>query len=46
MSAALALTDAQRLVDAWRIGVCSLPNDRVPCPGMIGYPDYGVESLP
>lgn len=35
MSAVLALTDAQQLADTWRIGVCSLPEDRVPCPGMI-----------
>ena len=35
MTAALALTDAQRLADSWRIGVCSLPDDRVPCEGLI-----------
>lgn len=35
MSAALALTDAQQLVASWRAGVLSLPEDRVPCPGMI-----------
>jgi len=35
MSAALALTDDQRLVASWRAGVMSLPEDRIPCPGMI-----------
>jgi hypothetical protein len=35
MSAALALTDATRLVASWRAGVLSLPEDQVPCPGMI-----------
>lgn len=35
MTAALALTAAQQLADSWRIGVCSLPDDRVPCPGML-----------
>jgi hypothetical protein len=35
MSAALALTDDQRLVALWRAGVMSLPEDRIPCPGMI-----------
>lgn len=35
MSAALALTDSARLVASWRAGVLSLPDDQVPCPGMI-----------
>jgi hypothetical protein len=35
VSAALALTDAQLLVASWRTGVLSLPEDRIPCPGMI-----------
>ncbi len=35
MSAALALTDGQLLVASWRRGVLSLPDDRIPCPGMI-----------
>jgi hypothetical protein len=35
MSAALALTDSDRLVASWRAGVLSLPDDQVPCPGMI-----------
>lgn len=35
MTAALALTEAQRVVASWRAGVLSLPDDRVPCPGMI-----------
>jgi len=35
VSAALALTDSARLVASWRAGVLSLPDDRVPCPGMI-----------
>ncbi|ACK84801.1 hypothetical protein [Methylorubrum extorquens] len=35
MSAALALTDPARLVASWRAGVLSLPDDQVPCPGMI-----------
>ena len=35
MSAALALTDAQRLVASWRAGVMRLPADRIPCTGMI-----------
>ena len=35
MSAALALTDSARLVASWRAGVLSLPDDRIPCPGMI-----------
>ena len=35
MSAALALTDGQRLVASWRAGVMRLPEDRIPCPGMI-----------
>ena len=35
MSAALALPDSARLVASWRAGVLSLPDDQVPCPGMI-----------
>lgn len=35
MSAALALTDRQRLIASWRAGVMRLPEDRIPCPGMI-----------
>lgn len=35
MTAALALTDSARLVASWRAGVLSLPDDRIPCPGMI-----------
>lgn len=35
MSAALALTDSVRLVASWRTGVLSLPEDHIPCPGMI-----------
>ena len=35
MSAALALTDAQLLVASWRAGILSLPEDRIPCPGII-----------
>jgi hypothetical protein len=35
MSAALALTDSASLVASWRAGVLSLPDDQVPCPGMI-----------
>ncbi|SOR27161.1 conserved protein of unknown function [Methylorubrum extorquens] len=35
MSAALALPDSARLVASWRAGVLSLPDDHVPCPGMI-----------
>lgn len=35
MSAAFALTDPARLVASWRAGVLSLPDDRIPCPGMI-----------
>lgn len=35
MSAVLALTDSSRLVASWRAGVLSLPDDRIPCPGMI-----------
>ena len=35
MSAALALSDTARLVASWRAGVLSLPDDQVPCPGMI-----------
>ena len=35
MSAALALTDSARLIASWRAGVLSLPEDRIPCPGMI-----------
>lgn len=35
MTAALALTDSTRLVASWRTGVLSLPDDRIPCPGMI-----------
>ncbi|MGG3815722.1 hypothetical protein ABEV34_29365, partial [Methylorubrum rhodesianum] len=35
MNAALALTDSARLVASWRAGVLSLPDDRIPCPGMI-----------
>lgn len=42
MSAALALTDAQQLSDSWRIGVCSLREDRVPCDGVIGDAWIGV----
>ncbi|MGE7157588.1 hypothetical protein ACQKJ1_28230 [Methylorubrum rhodesianum] len=35
MSAALALSETARLVASWRTGVLSLPDDRIPCPGMI-----------
>ena len=35
MSAALALTDEQHLVASWRAGVLRLPEDRIPCPGML-----------
>ncbi|WHQ72548.1 hypothetical protein [Methylorubrum extorquens] len=35
MNAALALTDSAHLVASWRAGVLSLPDDQVPCPGMI-----------
>ncbi|GAA0267408.1 hypothetical protein LNAOJCKE_3012 [Methylorubrum aminovorans] len=35
MSAALALTEFARLVASWRAGVLSLPEDCIPCPGMI-----------
>ncbi|MBI1690515.1 hypothetical protein [Methylorubrum sp. DB1722] len=35
MTAALALTDSARLVASWRAGVLSLPEDHIPCPGMI-----------
>ncbi|APX84758.1 hypothetical protein BV511_08565 [Methylorubrum extorquens] len=35
MTAALALPDSACLVASWRAGVLSLPDDRVPCPGMI-----------
>lgn len=35
MTPALARTAEHRLADSWRIGVCSLPDDRVPCDGMI-----------
>lgn len=35
MSAARALSDDQRLVASWRAGVMRLPDERVPCPGMI-----------
>lgn len=37
MSAALALTDAQQLAASWRTGVLSLPDDRVPCDGLIWF---------
>lgn len=35
MSAARALSDPERLVASWRAGVLSLPDDRVPCEGLI-----------
>lgn len=35
MSAALALSDDQRLVASWRAGVRILPEEQIPCPGMI-----------
>lgn len=35
MNAALAYTAEERLVASWRAGVMSLPDDRIPCPGMI-----------
>ena len=35
MSAALALTVEQRLVASWRTGVMSLPDEQIPCAGMI-----------
>lgn len=42
MTAALALTAAQQLADSWRIGVCSLPDDRVPCQGLFSSEWPGV----
>lgn len=35
MTAARALSDSELLVASWRKGVLSLPDDRVPCPGLI-----------
>lgn len=35
MTAARALSASELLVASWRKGVLSLPDDRVPCPGMI-----------
>ncbi len=37
MSAALALSEPQQLVATWRAGVLSLPDGRLPCPGLIWF---------
>jgi hypothetical protein len=35
VSAALALSSRQQVVASWRAGVLNLPDDRLPCPGLI-----------